>query len=204
LVTEALSASAWESIKPGDPRLARNKQHIIASARDGMQAAAKQAALEGINGHILSDAMEGEARDLAKAHASIALNIATHNAPFSAPCVLISGGEATVTLRGEGRGGRNTEFILALALALEGHSQSGRIYALSAGTDGLDGSAGAAGAWIDSTSLSQARTKGLSPQKTLDTNDSATLLDAVGTLVHTGPTLTNINDFRGIVILEPA
>src|SRR5487761_2186172 len=198
LVTEALSAGTWESIKPGDSRLARNTQHIISSAWDGMQAAAKQAVFEGVNCHILSDAMEGEARDLAKAHAAIALSIANHNVPFSAPCVLISGGEATVTVRGEGRGGRNTEFILALAMALEGHAQSGRIFALSAGTDGLDGRAGAAGAWIDLTRLQQARTKGLSPQKALDTNDSAPLLDAVGTLVHTGPTLTNINDFRGI------
>jgi hydroxypyruvate reductase len=166
-----------------------------------MQAAAKQAALEGFNCHILSDAMEGEARDLAKAHAAIALSIANHNVPFSPPCVLISGGEATVTVRGEGRGGRNTELILALAMAIEGQPQANRIYALSVGTDGLDGRAGAAGAWIDPTSLSQARTKGFTPQKSLDTNDSATLLDTVGTLVHTGPTLTNINDFRGIVIL---
>ncbi len=200
-VTEALSKGTWESIKPGDWRLTQNTQHIISSAWDGMQAAAKQAALEGLNCHILSDAMEGEARELSKAHAAIALSIANHNVPFSSPCVLISGGEATVTVRGEGRGGRNTEFILALAMALEGHSQSVRIYALSAGTDGLDGRAGAAGAWIDHTSLNQARSKGLSPQNSLDSNDSATILDAAGTLVHTGPTLTNINDFRGIVIL---
>lgn len=202
LVTKALSAGTWESIKPGDPRLARNSQHIISSAWDGMQAAAEQAVLEGINCHILSDAMEGEARDLAKAHAAIALSIAQHNVPFKAPCVLISGGEATVTVRGDGRGGRNTEFILALAMALEGHSQANRIYALSAGTDGLDGKAGAAGAWIDNKILQQARKLGFSPQLGLDSNDSATILEAVGTLVHTGPTLTNINDFRGIVILE--
>ena len=199
-VIEALSSGAWESIKPGDPRLARNSQHIISSAWDGMQAAAKQAALEAIDCHILSDAMEGEARDLAKAHAAIALSIAQHNTPFVAPCILISGGEATVTVRGEGRGGRNTEFTLALALALEGQAESGRIHALSAGTDGLDGKAGAAGAWMDTAALQMARAQGLSPRTSLDTNDSATLLDAVGRLIHTGPTYTNINDFRGIII----
>jgi hydroxypyruvate reductase len=202
LVTESLTAGLWESIKPGDSRLERNTQHIISSAWNGMQASAKQAALEGINCHILSDAMEGEARDLAKTHAAIALSIVQHNVPFKAPCVLISGGEATVTIRGEGRGGRNTEFILALAMALEDHSLSVQIYALSAGTDGLDGRAAAAGAWIDHTCLQKARTKGHSPQQSLDNNDSATLLNAIGTLVHTGPTLTNINDFRGIVILD--
>ncbi len=199
-VTKALSAGEWESIKPGDPRLALNTQHIISSAWNGMQAAAKQAALEGIECHILSDAMEGEARDLAKTHAAIALSIARHNVPFKAPCVVISGGEATVTVRGEGRGGRNTEFILAMAIALEGQTESGRIFALSAGTDGLDGKAQAAGAWMDSTTLQNARARGLAPQVFLDANDSATLLNTAGTLVHTGPTFTNINDFRGMVI----
>jgi hydroxypyruvate reductase len=199
-VTEALAASAWESIKLGDPRLARNTQHIISSAWNGLQAAEKQATLEGVDCHILSDAMEGEARDLAKSHAAIAMSIARHNVPFKAPCVVISGGEATVTVRGEGRGGRNTEFILALAMALEGQTESGRIFALSAGTDGLDGKAQAAGAWMDFATLKKVRAKGLSPQSALDNNDSATLLDAAETLVHTGPTFTNINDFRGIFI----
>jgi hydroxypyruvate reductase len=199
-VSEALSSGTWESIKPDDSRLTRNTQHIISSAWNGMQAAAKQATLENIDCHILSDAMEGEARDLAKAHAAIALSIARHNVPFKAPCVVISGGEATVTVRGEGRGGRNTEFILAMAMALEGQAESGRIFALSAGTDGLDGKAQAAGAWMDHTTLHKARAQGLSPQDFLDSNDSATLLDTIGTLVHTGPTFTNINDFRGILI----
>jgi hydroxypyruvate reductase len=201
-VTKALSAGEWESIKSGDFRLVRNTQHIISSAWNGMQAAAKQAALEGIDCHILSDAMEGEARDLAKAHAAIALNIARHNVPFKTPCVLISGGEATVTIRGEGRGGRNTEFMLALAMTIEGQPEAGRIFALSAGTDGLDGKAQAAGAWMSPASLQTAISKGFSPQVSLDNNDSATLLEAAGTLVHTGPTFTNINDFRGIVILS--
>ena len=199
-VSEALSAGEWESIKPGDSRLARNIQHIISSAWNGMQAAAKQAALEGIDCHILSDAMEGEASELAKSHAAIALSIARHNVPFKAPCVIISGGEATVTVRGEGRGGRNTEFILALAMALEGQAEAGRLFALSAGTDGLDGKAQAAGAWMEHTTLQKARAIGFSPQTCLDSNDSATLLNATGTLVHTGPTFTNINDFRGIMI----
>jgi glycerate-2-kinase len=140
---------------------------------------------------------------LAKAHAAIALSIARHNVPFKAPCVVISGGEATVTVHGEGRGGRNTEFILALAIALEGQAETGGIFALSAGTDGLDGKAQAAGAWMDSSTLQKAGTEGLSPQHFLDNNDSATLLNTARTLVHTGPTFTNINDFRGILILAP-
>jgi hydroxypyruvate reductase len=200
-VTKALSAREWESIKPGDPRLARNTQQIISSAWNGMQAAAKQANIEGFDCHILSDAMEGEARELAKSHAAIALSIARHNVPFKSPCVIISGGEATVTIRGEGRGGRNTEFILAMAMALEYQTESSRIFAMSAGTDGLDGKAQAAGAWLTPTCLQSARSKGISPQISLDNNDSATLLESAGTLVHTGPTFTNINDFRAIVIL---
>lgn len=200
LVTDALTSGAWESIKPGDPRLARNRHHIIASAWDGLQSAATQARSEGMACHILSDAMEGEARELAKAHAAIALSVAQHNVPFETPCILLSGGEATVTVRGEGRGGRNTEFALALAMALDGEAAFPDIYALSAGTDGLDGTAGAAGGWIGPSSLALARSQGVSPRVSLDGNDSATLLNAIDALVHTGPTFTNINDFRGIVI----
>jgi hydroxypyruvate reductase len=155
---------------------------------------------EGIACHILGDALEGEARDLALAHAGIAQSVARHGAPFAAPCLLLSGGEATVTLRGEGRGGRNTEFALALALALEHAPAPARVHALSAGTDGLDGRAGAAGAWIAPDTLARARAEGLAPRDMLDRNDSASLFDRLGALVHTGPTHTNVNDFRAILI----
>lgn len=199
-VCEGLSTGTWESVKPTDTRLIRNTHKIVASAWDGLTAAARQAAFEGLPCHVLSDAMEGEAREVAKAHAAIALSIANHNAPFIPPCVVISGGETTVTLRGKGRGGRNTEFALALAIALEGQSGACRIHALSAATDGLDGTSDAAGAWISPTTIQSARLQGLKPRSSLDDNDSATLMSAVGTLVHTGPTLTNINDFRAILI----
>nr|WP_295787643.1 glycerate kinase [Rhodoferax sp.] len=200
LVREALSTGAWESIKPCDPRLVGNTHQLIASAWDGLTAAAQRARSLGLECHILSDAMEGEARDLAKSHAAIALSILQRDAPFKAPCLILSGGEATVTVRGEGRGGRNTEFMLALALALEGRAGQHRIHALSAGTDGLDGSAGAAGAWITPGSLALARVRGLDPRAHLDANDSATLFDRVDALVHTGPTHTNINDFRAVLV----
>jgi glycerate 2-kinase len=200
-VTQALQAGHWESVKPGDPRLAGHRHTIVASAWDGLQAAQRCAVGLGLTSHILSDAMEGEARDLAKAHAAIALSVAQRNAPFTAPCVLISGGEATVTVRGDGRGGRNTEFALALAQAVQGQRGAERICALSAGTDGLDGRAQAAGAWVGSHTLAQAHALGHSATASLDNNDSATLLAATDSLIHTGPTFTNINDFRAILIL---
>jgi hydroxypyruvate reductase len=200
-VLEALQAGRWESVKPGDARLAANTCAVVASAWDGMQAASRKAASLGLACHILSAAMEGEARDLAKAHAAIALSVAQHDVPFKAPCVLISGGEATVTVRGKGRGGRNTEFALAMALALKDQKGVQRILALSAGTDGLDGKAEAAGAWINDQTLALGAQRGLSALQCLDGNDSATFLDAAGTLVHTGPTFTNINDFRAVLVL---
>jgi glycerate 2-kinase len=201
LVLNALSDGRWESIKANDKRLNGNKHIIVASAWDGMQAASVCASSLGLESHILSDAMEGEARDLAKAHAAIALSVARRNVPFKTPCVLISGGEATVTVRGKGRGGRNTEFILAAALALKDQPGSDRIYAISAGTDGLDGSARAAGAWMNSQTLNLGSLNGLSAMQSLDSNDSATFLEAAKCLVHTGPTYTNINDFRAFLIV---
>lgn len=196
-VRAALEEGRWESVKPDDPRLAGHQHRLISCARHGLDAAARVAAGHGLDCHVLSDAMEGEARDLAKAHAAIALSVAQHGSPFRAPCVILSGGEATVTVRGQGRGGRNTEFALALAMALDGHP---RIHALSAGTDGLDGNAGAAGAWVEPNTLARARSLGVDPMATLIDNDSASLFQAIGSLVVTGPTLTNINDFRSIIV----
>jgi hydroxypyruvate reductase len=196
-VGAAWSTRSWESVKPDDPRLAGHRRHLVGSAWDGLQAAAHEAAAAGWACHVLSDAMEGEARELAQAHAAIARSVAQRRVPFVPPCILLSGGEATVTLRGQGRGGRNTEFVLALLLALQGHP---RIHALSAGTDGLDGRSGAAGAWLSPALYEQARAAGLDLRARLDDNDSATVFDRLGALVHTGPTHTNINDFRAVLI----
>jgi len=197
---QALESGAWESIKPDDARLHGHSHHLIATAWDGLAAAARQATQEGVAHHILSDAMEGEARELAKAHAAIAINVANRETPFNSPCVLLSGGEATVTVRGDGRGGRNTEFVLAMALAMEKQPVKQPVFCLSAGTDGLDGRSGAAGAWCGPHTLDMARSMGLDPQAHLDANDSATLLERVGCLIHTGPTHTNINDFRAVCV----
>lgn len=200
-VQQAWDSGAWESVKADDPRLQGHQQTLVASAWTGLQAAALQAQREGWACHILSDAMEGEARELAKAHAALALSVAQRGVPFKAPCVLLSGGEATVTVRGQGRGGRNTEFVLALALALQGQAGAERIYGLSAGTDGLDGRAEAAGAWMGPTTLQSGSAAGGMALQALDQNDSATFLAAAGTLVHTGPTHTNINDLRALLVL---
>ncbi|MBL0729627.1 glycerate kinase [Piscinibacter sp. HJYY11] len=199
-VRQSLEAGIWESVKPGDPRLAGHEHALIATGRMGLNAAAALARARGYDCHVLSDAMEGESRELAKAHAAIALSSAQHEQPFRTPCVLLSGGEATVTVRGNGRGGRNTEFVLALALALKGRDAAQRVYALSAGTDGLDGRAGAAGAWMTPSTLRQISDVGLAAAMHLEANDSATVFDAVSSLVHTGPTHTNINDFRAVFV----
>jgi glycerate 2-kinase len=193
----ALESGAWESPKPDDARLQAHKHRLISTAWDGLMAAAAAARHRGYACHVLSDAMEGEAREIAKAHAAIARCIADHGAPFSAPCVVLSGGEATVTVRGQGKGGRNTEFALALALEFAGDP---RLHALSAGTDGLDGNAGAAGAFIGPDTLERARHAGVDAAGCLRENDSATVFAAIDALVRTGPTHTNINDFRAILI----
>ncbi|MDN2709904.1 glycerate kinase [Janthinobacterium sp. SUN118] len=193
----ALEAGALESPEPGDARFAGHTQAIVACAQDGLEAAASLARARGWPVHILSDAMEGNAADLALAHAAIARQVQRRGQPFAAPCIVLSGGEATVTVRGQGRGGRNTEFALALAIAVDG--QPG-IYALSAGTDGLDGSGAAAGACIHPGLLAQARSRGLDPAASLQDNDSFTFFAALGSTVVTGPTHTNINDVRAVLI----
>ncbi|MDE2347707.1 MAG: glycerate kinase [Gammaproteobacteria bacterium] len=197
LVRAALIDGSLESPKPGARCFSTNSHRVIARAQDGLEAAALAARGVGLPAHILSDAMQGEARDLALAHAAIALQIKRHGQPFAAPCVILSGGEATVTVLGRGRGGRNTEFALALALALDGEAG---IHALSAGTDGLDGSAAAAGAWISPDTLLRARALGVDPIARLRDNDSFGFFDAIGSTVVTGPTFTNINDFRAILV----
>jgi hydroxypyruvate reductase len=192
-----LESGRGESVKPGDPRLARSTVRTIATPQMALQAAAGVARGVGIEAHILGDAIEGEARDVGKVFAGIALQVAERHQPFNAPCFLLSGGETTVTVRGTGRGGRNVEFLLSLAIALEGHP---RIHALAGDTDGVDGQEEIAGAYMSPDSLARARSLGMKPQDMLADNDAHRFFSALGDSVITGPTLTNVNDFRAIFI----
>lgn len=172
---------------------------LIATPQKSLEAAAKIAEESGVSALILGDAIEGEARELGIAMAGIAISAAKHHRPLTPPMVVISGGETTVTI-GEappGRGGRNMEFLLSLAIALEGHPQ---ITAIAADTDGIDGTEPAAGALITPTFLSEAELRGLSPRDQLQNHDSYTILEQLGALVVTGPTLTNVNDFRAVLV----
>jgi glycerate 2-kinase len=196
-VLDLLSSGRGESVKPGDPRLARATVRTIATPQMALEAAAAVAREHGVAAHILSDAIEGEARDVGKVHAGVALQVAKRGQPFNAPCVLLSGGETTVTVRGRGRGGRNVEFLLSLAIALEGHP---RIHALAGDTDGVDGQEEIAGAHINPSSLSRAYALKLRPKEMLVDNDAHRFFSALGDTVITGPTLTNVNDFRAIYI----
>jgi glycerate 2-kinase len=200
-VRDLLESNRAESVKPGDPRLARASVFTIATPQIALQAAAAVAHESGIAAHILGDSIEGEARDVGKVHAGIALQVAERSQPFEPPCVLLSGGETTVTIAGKGRGGRNVEFLLSLAVALDGHA---RIHALAGDTDGVDGQEEIAGAQIGPDSLQRARSLGLKPKDMLDDNDAHSLFSALGDSVITGPTLTNVNDFRAIFIEAPA
>jgi len=182
---------------PGDPRLARNEVRVIASARLSLEAAAAVAGRGGVPAAILSDAIEGEARDIGRMHAAIAREVAARGRPFPRPVVLLSGGETTVTLRRPGgRGGRNSEFLLALALAAEGVPFA----ALAADTDGIDGSEDNAGAFADGGSMARLRGLGGDPAGHLAGNDAWPVFERLGDLFVTGPTGTNVNDFRAILI----
>ncbi len=182
---------------PNDPQFARNTVHVIASAQKSLEAAAHCAERAGIKAVILSDEIEGEARDIARMHGALARAIARRGHPFAAPVVLLSGGETTVTLRGNGKGGRNGEFQLALALAVDG---LGQVSALAADTDGIDGSETNAGAFIDGTTAERLRAKALDPMAALSNNDSWSAFHAIGDLFEPGPTGTNVNDFRAIIV----
>jgi hydroxypyruvate reductase len=196
-VREVLESGRGESVKPGDPRLARSTVRMIATPQMALEAAARVAREAGLAPHILGDAIEGEARDVGKVFAGMALQVAERNQPFDAPCVLLSGGETTVTVRGRGRGGRNVEYLLSLAIALEGHP---RIYALAGDTDGVDGQEEIAGGCIGPDSLARSWSLGLRSNDMLDNNDAHAFFAALGDSVITGPTLTNVNDFRAILI----
>ncbi|WP_051319102.1 glycerate kinase type-2 family protein [Chitinimonas koreensis] len=192
-----LESGRGETPKPGDPRFDRCETRLIATPQMALEAAAAKARELGLTPWILSDRMEGEARDIALAHAAIARQVAERGQPFGAPCVLLSGGETTVTLRGHGRGGRNSEFLLALAADLQGHP---RIHALAADTDGIDGSEDNAGALLHPDSHARAEALGLRARHYLADNDGYGYFEALGDLLVTGPTLTNVNDFRAILV----
>jgi glycerate 2-kinase len=192
-----LADPANETPKPGDPRLAKVETRLIATPWDSLAAAAAKAREARYRPLILGEAIEGEARECGIVHAGIARSAARHGEPAAAPCVLISGGETTVTVRGRGRGGRNAEFLLSLALALDGATG---ISALAADTDGIDGTEDNAGAIVTPDTLARARLLGLDLCSRLDDNDAYPVFSALGDLVLTGPTRTNVNDFRAILI----
>jgi glycerate 2-kinase len=196
-VLDLLQSGRAESVKPDDPRLRRASVRAIATPQMALEAAAAVGREAGIPVHILSDAIEGEARDVGKVFAGIARQIAERGQPFDGPCVLLSGGETTVTVRGQGRGGRNVEYLLSLAIALEGHPG---IHALAGDTDGVDGQEEIAGGYLGPHSLARAESLGLKPKDMLANNDAHTFFGALNDAVITGPTLTNVNDFRAILI----
>ncbi len=190
-----------ETPKPGDPRLSRAETVMVATPQRSLEAAAAVATMAGVTPLILGNAIEGEAREVAKVMAGIALQVAHYDQPAMAPCVLLSGGETTVTVRGRGRGGRNAEFLLALTIALNGHPS---IHAIACDTDGIDGSEDNAGAIATDSTLARAVTAGLDAKAHLADNDGYGFFAGLGDLVVTGPTLTNVNDFRAILIAEEA
>ena len=200
-IIEYLKSGHGETPKADNPAFANGMARLIATPQIALEAAAARARELGWNAHILSDAIEGEARDVALVHAALAKQVTARNQPFAAPCVLLSGGETTVTVRGKGRGGRNAEFALALAIALKGHPG---IHALAADTDGVDGAEEIAGAVIDPTTLQRAAAAGLLPAAALASNDGHGFFGAIGDSLVTGPTLTNVNDFRAILVMPPA
>ncbi|WP_343586067.1 glycerate kinase [Herbaspirillum sp.] len=195
-----LADSSAESPKAGDARLARVETHLIATPQMALEAAAAFAARHGVAAHILSDAIEGEAREVGKVMAAVARQVARGGQPFTAPCVLLSGGETTVTVRGSGRGGRNVEFLLSMGIALNGEA---RVHALAGDTDGVDGREEIAGALLHPDTLARARSTGRPPQTCLENNDAHGFFQVLGDSVVTGPTLTNVNDFRAVYIGAP-
>lgn len=196
-VIERFRRGQDETPKPGDPRFARARTIMIARPQDALEAAAKAARAAGITPLILGDSIEGEARDVALVHAGIARQAARYGQPGEPPLLLLSGGETTVTIKGQGRGGRNAEFLLALAVALDGHPG---IHAIACDTDGIDGTEDNAGALMAPDSLARGWAKGANAKAFLADNDGYSFFETLDDLVKTGPTLTNVNDFRAILI----
>ena len=213
-IMSLLEQGALETPKPGDPLFAGHQVHLIATPQQSLEAAAAAAKAAGLEAHILSDEIEGESREVAKVHAALARAVARRGAPFARPCVILSGGETTVTVkkqaesaargRGEhaevprGRGGRAGEFCLGLALALQGQPD---VWALAADTDGIDGVEDNAGAYVAPDTLARAAAQGMKAASFLDRNDAYGYFSVLGDLVVTGPTHTNVNDFRAILVL---
>jgi hydroxypyruvate reductase len=203
-ILAALQAGALETPKPGDAVFAGHQVHMIATPQQSLEAAAAAARAAGLDAHILSDEMEGESREVGKVQAALARAVARRGQPFAKPCVILSGGETTVTARpllaGEtrGTGGRAGEFCLGLAQALQG--QAG-VWALAADTDGIDGMESNAGAWVEPGTLARAQALGMKVERYLDRNDAYGYFQPLGDLVVTGPTHTNVNDFRALLIL---
>jgi glycerate 2-kinase len=203
-VADLLARGELETAKPGDPRFAGHSVHLIATPQQSLEAAAEAARAAGLPAYILSDEMEGESREVGKVHAALARAVALKGQPFQKPCVILSGGETTVTVRPQapgaprGRGGRAGEFCLGLAQALQGQVH---IYALAADTDGIDGVEDNAGAWVEPTTLARAQSLGLKIGDYLDRNDAYGYFAGLGDLVTTGPTHTNVNDFRAVLVL---
>ena len=199
-----LAQGALETPKPGDARFDGHQVHLIATPQQSLEAAAEAARAAGLAAYILSDEMEGESREVGKVHAALARAVALKNQPFQKPCVILSGGETTVTIRPQapgaprGRGGRAGEFCMGLALALQGQPN---VYALAADTDGIDGVEDNAGACVAPDTLQRATALGLKLDSYLDRNDAYGFFEALGDLLVTGPTHTNVNDFRALLIL---
>jgi len=198
-VRARLESGELETPKPGDAAFAGNAVHLIATPQRSLEAAAAAARAAGIEAHILGDEIEGESREVGKVHAALARQIARRGQPFAPPCVVLSGGETTVTVRpgASGRGGRGTEFLLGCAIALQGEP---RVHVLAADTDGIDGSEDNAGAYVTPTTLARAAALGLSARGLLDGNDAYGFFAALGDLVVPGPTFTNVNDFRALLV----
>lgn len=203
-VRAQLENGLLETPKPGDPRLARGETHLIATPQQSLEAAAEAARALGLRAYILSDEIEGESREVGKVHAALARSTALGRSSFEAPCVILSGGETTVTVRPraegqpKGRGGRAGEFCMGLVQALGGQA---KVWALAADTDGIDGVGENAGAIVTPDTLSRAQALGLSIGESLDRHDAHGFFGPLGDLVVTGPTYTNVNDFRAVLVL---
>ncbi|MFT3857528.1 MAG: glycerate kinase [Aquabacterium sp.] len=197
---QGLACGRLETIKPGDPRLAGHEARLIATPHDMLEAAAQAGRAAGWRVHILSDRLEGESREMGRLHAALAAYSQAHAQPFQPPCVILSGGETTVTLSGPstgGSGGRSSELLLAAALALHGHRG---VWMLAADTDGIDGVGEAAGACIGPDTLSRAAQLGLDAARMLHAHDSGDFFARLGDALVTGPTFTNVNDFRAVLL----
>jgi hydroxypyruvate reductase len=193
-----LESGAFETPKPGDARFAGHAVHVVATPWQSLEAAAARARAAGIGAHVLSDEIEGESREVGKVHAALARAVRRRGEPFGRPCVILSGGETTVTVRARGgRGGRATEFLLGCAIALQGEPG---VHVLAADTDGIDGIEDNAGAFVTPDTLARAAAAGLKPAEMLDRHDAYRFFGGLGDLVVTGPTFTNVNDFRALLV----